>query len=33
MTVTVQPPRTADALRSNPLGVLVHAFNWSKEIN
>ena len=33
VTVTVQPPRTADALRSNPLGVRVHAFNWSKEIN
>ncbi len=33
LTVTVQPPRTADDLRKNPLGVLVHAFNWSKEIN
>jgi type IV secretory pathway TrbF-like protein len=33
LTVTVQPPRTADELRKNPLGVLVHAFNWSKEIN
>ena len=33
LTVTVRPPRTADELRKNPLGVLVHAFNWSKEIN
>lgn len=33
LTVTVQPPRTADDLRKNPLGVLVHAFNWSREIN
>lgn len=33
LTVTVQPPRTADDLRKNPLGVLVHAFNWSKEID
>lgn len=33
LTVTIQTPRTADDLRKNPLGVLVHAFNWSKEIN
>jgi type IV secretory pathway TrbF-like protein len=33
LTVTIQPPRTAEDLRKNPLGVLVHAFNWSKEIN
>lgn len=33
LTVTVQPPRTADDLRKNPLGVLVHAFHWSKEID
>ncbi len=33
LTVTVQPPRSADDLRKNPLGVLVHAFNWSREIN
>ncbi|MBN9466280.1 conjugal transfer protein TrbF [Brevundimonas sp.] len=31
VTVVVRPPRTADGLRKNPLGVLVHAFNWSKE--
>ncbi len=33
LTVVVQTPRTADRLRKNPLGVLVHAFNWSREIN
>jgi type IV secretion system protein TrbF len=33
VTVTIQPPRTADALRKNPLGVFVTALNWSKELN
>lgn len=30
--VVVQPPRTAEQLRKNPLGVFVHALNWSKEL-
>jgi type IV secretory pathway TrbF-like protein len=32
VTVVVQPPRTAEQLRKNPLGVFVHALNWSKEL-
>lgn len=33
LTVVVQPPRTPDALRRNPLGVFVNAINWSKELS
>jgi type IV secretory pathway TrbF-like protein len=32
-TVLIQTPRTPDALRKNPLGVFVHALNWSKELS
>lgn len=32
LTVVVQPPRSAEALRKNPLGVFVRALNWSKEL-
>ncbi len=32
LTIVVQPPRTPDALRKNPLGVFVNAINWSKEL-
>jgi type IV secretory pathway TrbF-like protein len=32
LTVAVQTPRTADALRKNPLGIYVNAINWSKEL-
>jgi len=31
-TLIVQTPRNAEALRKNPLGVFVHALNWSKEL-
>jgi type IV secretory pathway TrbF-like protein len=33
VTVTIQPPRTPDALRKNPLGVFVTAINLSKELS
>lgn len=33
LTIAVQPPRSADALRRNPLGVFVTAFNWSKDLS
>jgi type IV secretory pathway TrbF-like protein len=33
VTVTIQPPRTAEALRTNPLGVFVSSLNWSKELS
>jgi type IV secretory pathway TrbF-like protein len=32
LTVVLQTPRTADALRKNPLGIYVNAINWSKEL-
>jgi len=32
-TTVIQPPRTPDALRKNPLGVFVNALNWSKELS
>ena len=32
LTITVQSPRDADALRKNPLGIYVNAINWSKEL-
>lgn len=31
LTVTIQPPRDGERLRKNPLGVFVHAINWSRE--
>ena len=30
--VVVQPPRDAERLRKNPLGLFIHAVNWSKEL-
>jgi type IV secretion system protein TrbF len=32
LTIRVQVPRTAERLRANPLGIYVHALNWSKEL-
>jgi len=32
VTVAVQPPRDADTLRKNPLGIYINAINWSKEL-
>lgn len=32
LTIALQPPRDAEKLRKNPLGVFVHAVNWSKEL-
>ena len=31
LTITIKPPRTAEGLRANPLGVFVTALSWSKE--
>jgi type IV secretory pathway TrbF-like protein len=31
LTVSVKPPRTAEGLRANPMGVFVSAISWSKE--
>jgi type IV secretory pathway TrbF-like protein len=33
LTIAVQPPTDADRLKKNPLGVYVHALNWSKELD
>jgi type IV secretory pathway TrbF-like protein len=33
LTIAVQPPRDVERLRRNPLGVYVHALNWSRELN
>lgn len=33
VTVTIQPPRTPEALRKNPLGLRVTAINLSKELS
>jgi len=33
LTVVIRPPRTADALRKNPLGLFVEAIDWSRELD
>ncbi len=32
LTVILSPPRTAEALHKNPLGLYVHGLNWSKDL-
>lgn len=32
LTIVLQPPRTEDRLRKNPLGIYVHGINWSREL-
>ena len=32
LTIVLDTPHDADRLRKNPLGVFVHAINWSKEL-
>lgn len=32
LSIVIETPRDADRLRKNPLGVYVHAINWSKEL-
>jgi type IV secretion system protein VirB5 len=31
VTLVIQPPRDAERLKKNPLGIFVHAINWSRE--
>lgn len=33
LTVVLSPPRTAEQLHKNPLGLYVHGLNWSKDLN
>ena len=32
LTVIVKPPRDAETLRKNPLGVYVHGLNWTRDL-
>lgn len=32
LTVTLRPPKTADALRKNPLGLFINAIDWAREL-
>lgn len=32
LTVVTKPPRSADVLRKNPLGIYVDAVDWSREL-
>lgn len=32
LTIVLQPPRDVERLKQNPLGIYVHALNWSKEL-
>jgi type IV secretion system protein TrbF len=32
-SVRIAPPRTVDAVRKNPLGIYIYAFNWSQDVN
>lgn len=32
LTVIMQPPKTADALRKNPFGLFVNAIDWTREL-
>jgi type IV secretion system protein VirB5 len=31
-SVVITPPRTAEQVAKNPLGIYVHAFNWSQDV-
>lgn len=33
LTIVIQPPRDADRLKANPLGIYVNAISWSKEMS
>jgi len=33
LTIVIQPPRDAERLRTNPLGIYVNAISWSREIS
>jgi type IV secretory pathway TrbF-like protein len=33
LTIAVQPPRDAERLKANPLGIYVNAINWSREMS
>jgi type IV secretory pathway TrbF-like protein len=33
LTIVIQPPRDADRLKANPLGIYVNAISWSREMS
>ena len=33
LTIVIQPPRDADRLRANPLGIYINAISWSREMS
>ena len=33
LTIAIQPPRDAERLKANPLGIYVNAVNWSREMS
>ena len=33
LTLVIQPPRDAERLRTNPLGIYVNAISWSREMS
>ncbi|CEJ83475.1 Conjugal transfer protein TrbF [Hyphomicrobium sp. GJ21] len=33
LTIVVQPPRDAERLKANPLGIYIHAISWSREMS
>ncbi|WP_428480793.1 conjugal transfer protein TrbF [Roseomonas gilardii] len=33
LTIVIQPPRDAESLRANPLGIYVNAISWSREMS
>lgn len=33
LTIAIQPPRDAQRLRANPLGIYINAINWSREMS
>ena len=32
-SIIITPPTTVDLVRKNPLGIYVHAFNWTQDLN
>jgi type IV secretion system protein TrbF len=32
VTLVVKPPTSAETIRKNPLGLYIHAFNWSRDL-
>ena len=32
VSLVIQPPRSEERLRKNPLGIYVHTFNWSQDV-